>query len=217
MRFDKFTTKFQQALADAQSIAVGGDQQFIEPSHLLLALLNQDDGGTASLLARAGVSVPPLKAALEKAVARLPKVEGAGGEVQIGRDLSNLLNLTDRNAQKRGDQFIASEMFLLALADDKGEAGRLLKEHGLQKKALEAAIAAGTVVGAHGRKSTAAKANTPTKIIIPSEARMCMTSMDVRFAGPPYPRASIARAMASARRRLVKNNGMINGTTWRTR
>ena len=146
MRFDKFTTKFQQALADAQSIAVGGDQQFIEPSHLLLALLNQDDGGTASLLARAGANVPPLKAALEKAVARLPKVEGAGGEVQIGRDLSNLLNLTDRNAQKRGDQFIASEMFLLALVDEGGksggESGRLLKEHGLQKKALEAAIEA---------------------------------------------------------------------------
>ncbi|MBM3391172.1 MAG: ATP-dependent chaperone ClpB [Betaproteobacteria bacterium] len=142
MRFDKFTTKFQQALADAQSIAVGGDQQFIEPSHLLLTLLRQDDGGTASLLSRAGVNVPPLKAALEKAVARLPKVEGAGGEVQVGRDLSNLLNLTDKQAQKRGDQFIASEMFLLALADDKGETGRLLKEHGLQKKALEAAIEA---------------------------------------------------------------------------
>jgi ATP-dependent Clp protease ATP-binding subunit ClpB len=142
MRFDKFTTKFQQALADAQSIAVGGDQQFIEPSHLLLALLRQDDGGTASLLQRAGANVPPLKAALERAVARLPKVEGAGGEVQIGRDLSNLLNLTDKQAQKRGDQFIASEMFLLALTDDKGETGRLLKEHGLQKKALEAAVEA---------------------------------------------------------------------------
>jgi len=142
MRLDKLTTKFQQALADAQSIAVGGDQQFIEPQHLLLALLNQDDGGTASLLQRAGVNVPPLKAALEKAVARLPKVEGTGGEVQIGRDLSNLLNLTDKQAQKRGDQFIASEMFLLALADDKGESGRLLKEQGLQKKALEAAIEA---------------------------------------------------------------------------
>jgi ATP-dependent Clp protease ATP-binding subunit ClpB len=142
MRFDKFTTKFQQALADAQSIALGGDQQFIEPQHLLLALLRQDDGGTASLLQRAGVNVPPLKAALEKAVARLPKVEGAGGEVQVGRDLANLLNLTDKQAQKRGDQFIASEMFLLALCDDKGEAGRLLKEHGVQKKALEAAIEA---------------------------------------------------------------------------
>jgi ATP-dependent Clp protease ATP-binding subunit ClpB len=142
MRFDKFTTKFQQAVADAQSIAVGQDNQFIEPGHLLLALLNQDDGGTASLLQRAGVNVPPLKAALEKAVARLPKVEGTGGEVQIGRDLSNLLNLTDKHAQKRGDQFIASEMFLLALCEDKNETGRLLKEHGLQKKALEQAIEA---------------------------------------------------------------------------
>ncbi|GIK25059.1 MAG: chaperone protein ClpB [Betaproteobacteria bacterium] len=142
MRFDKFTTKFQQALADAQSIAVGGDQQFIEPQHLLLALLNQDDGGTASLMQRAGANVPPLKAALEKAVARLPKVEGTGGEVQVGRDLANLLNLTDKQAQKRGDQFIASEMFLLALTEDKGETGRLLKEHGVQKKALEAAIEA---------------------------------------------------------------------------
>ncbi len=142
MRFDKFTTKFQQALADAQSIAVGADQQFIEPQHLLLALLRQDDGASASLLARAGVNVAALKGAAEKAVARLPKVEGHAGEVQIGRDLSNLLNLTDKNAQKRGDQFIASEMFLLALAEDKNETGRLLKEHGLQKKALETAIEA---------------------------------------------------------------------------
>ncbi|WP_418648747.1 ATP-dependent chaperone ClpB [Thauera butanivorans] len=142
MRFDKLTTKFQQALADAQSIAVGNDQQFIEPLHVLQALLEQDDGGSVSLLQRAGVNVPPLKNALGKAIGRLPKVEGHGGEVSIGRDLNNLLNVTDREAQKRGDQFIASEMFLLALADDKGEAGRLLKEHGLSRKALEAAIEA---------------------------------------------------------------------------
>lgn len=142
MRFDKLTTKFQQALSDAQSIAVGNDQQFIEPLHLLLAMLAQDDGGTVSLLQRAGVNVPPLKAALDKALARLPKVEGHGGEVQIGRDLTNLLNMTDREAQKRGDQFIASEMFLLALADDKGDTGRLLKEHGLSRKPLDAAITA---------------------------------------------------------------------------
>jgi ATP-dependent Clp protease ATP-binding subunit ClpB len=142
MRFDKFTTKFQQALADAQSIAVGNDQQFIEPQHLLLALLRQEDGGTVSLLARAGVNVQPLKGALEKAIARLPKVEGTGGEVQIGRDLANLLNLTDKYAQKRGDQFIASEMFLLALTEDKGETGRLFREHGAQRKALEEAIEA---------------------------------------------------------------------------
>ena len=137
MRFDKFTTKFQQAVADAQSIAVGNDQQFIEPQHLLLALLNQEDSGIASLLQRAGVNVAPLKAALGKAIERLPKVEGHGGEVTIGRDLSNLMNITDKEAQKAGDQFIASEMFLLALSGDKGEAGRLLKEHGLQRRALE--------------------------------------------------------------------------------
>ena len=142
MRFDKFTTKFQQAVSDAQSIAVGGDQQFIEPQHLLLALLNQDDGGTASLLQRAGANVAPLKVALTKALDRLPKVEGHGGEVSIGRDLTNLLNIADKEAQKSGDQFIASEMFLLALANDKGEAGRLLKENGLQRKALEEAVKA---------------------------------------------------------------------------
>ncbi len=142
MRFDKFTTKFQQALADAQSLAIGHDNQIIEPQHLLLALLNQEDGGTASLLQRAGVNVPPLKKALDAAIDRLPQVEGTGGEVSIGRDLSNLLNVTDKEAQKAGDQFIASEMFLLALAGDKGETGRLFKEHGAQRKPLEDAIKA---------------------------------------------------------------------------
>jgi len=140
MRFDKFTTKLQQALADAQSLAVGADNQFIEPQHLLLALLNDADSGAASLLARAGGNVNALKTALNDAVNRLPKVEGHGGEVQVGRDLSNLLNLTDKEAQKRGDQFIASEMFLLALTGDKGECGRLYKQHGISRPALEAAI-----------------------------------------------------------------------------
>jgi ATP-dependent Clp protease ATP-binding subunit ClpB len=142
MRFDKFTTKFQQALSDAQSLAIGHDNQMIEPQHLLLALLNQEDGGTASLLSRAGANVAPLRKALDAAIDRLPQVEGTGGEVTIGRDLGNLLNLTDKEAQKAGDAFIASEMFLLALAQDKGEAGRLLKEHGLTRPALEQAIAA---------------------------------------------------------------------------
>jgi ATP-dependent Clp protease ATP-binding subunit ClpB len=142
MRFDKFTTKFQQAVSDAQSLAVGNDQQFIEPQHLLLALLNQEDGSTASLLARAGANVGGLKAALAKALERLPKVEGHGGDVSIGRDLTNLLNVTDKEAQKAGDQFIASEMFLLALTQDKGECGRLLKEAGLNRKALEDAVKA---------------------------------------------------------------------------
>ena len=140
MRLDKLTTKFQQALADAQSLAIGHDNQMIEPQHLLLALLQQDDGGSASLLAQAGVNVQALKAALDQAIDRLPTVEGHGGEVTIGRDLTNLLNLTDKEAQKRGDQFIASEMFLLAVCDDKGETGRLAKQHGLSRKALEPAV-----------------------------------------------------------------------------
>src|SRR5512146_1967466 len=140
MRFDKFTTKLQQALSDAQSLAVGNDNQYIEPQHLMLALLNDADSGAGSLLARAGGNVNGLKSALNDAVSRLPKVEGAGGEVQISRELSNLLNLTDKEAQKRGDQFIASEMFLLALTEDKGETGRLLKQHGLNRAALEQAI-----------------------------------------------------------------------------
>src|SRR5512134_2786725 len=142
MRFDKLTTKFQQAFADAQSKALGNDSGFIEPQHLLAALLEQEDGGTASLLSRAGVAVPKLKQALDKAIARLPKVEGTGGEIGVSRDLTNLLNLTDKEATKRGDQFIASEWFLLALTDDKGDTGRLLKESGLTRKALETAIEA---------------------------------------------------------------------------
>ena len=95
MRMDKFTTRLQQALADAQSIAVGRDQQYIEPLHLLSALLSQDEAA-ASLLSRAGVAVPRLKDALAKAIERLPRVEGHGGEVQLGRELSNLLNIADR-------------------------------------------------------------------------------------------------------------------------
>src|SRR3990170_8850699 len=142
MRFDKFTTKLQQAFADAQSLAVGHDNPYIEPQHLLLALLQQEDGGTASLLARAGVNVPALKTALTGAIGRLPKVEGQGGEVNVSRELSNLLNITDKEAQKHGDQFIASEMFVLALTQDKGETGRLLKQHGGARAALEQAIKA---------------------------------------------------------------------------
>lgn len=140
MRLDKFTTKFQQALGDAQSIALGKDHPYIEPQHLLLALLQQEDGSTASLLQRAGVNVNPLREALIKSLERMPRVEGSGGEINISRELNNLLNLTDKEAQKHGDQFIASEMFLLALLDDKGETGILLKQNGASRGALEQAI-----------------------------------------------------------------------------
>ncbi|MGJ8619185.1 MAG: ATP-dependent chaperone ClpB [Methylophilaceae bacterium] len=142
MRFDKLTTKFQQAIADAQSIALGADNPSIEPQHLLLALLNQEDSSAAALLARAGVQVNSLKKGLTSAVENLPKEAQGSGEISISRDLNNLLNLTDKLAQKRNDTYIASEMFLLALADDKGETGKLLKQNGLTKNALEAAIMA---------------------------------------------------------------------------
>lgn len=142
MRFDKLTTKFQQALNDAQSIALGADNSTIESLHLLQALLQQEDGSTASLLARAGVQLNQLKTGLSLAIGQLAKTSEASGEVAISRDLNNLLNITDKLAQKRGDTYIASEMFLLALADDKGASGKLLKQNGLTKSALEAAIQA---------------------------------------------------------------------------
>jgi ATP-dependent Clp protease ATP-binding subunit ClpB len=140
MRFEKFTTKLQEALAEAQSNALGRDHQYIEPQHLLLALLNQEDGGMAGLLSKAGGNPNALKKALADSIARLPKVEGTAGEVMVSRDLAQLLNVADKEAQKRGDQYIASELFLLAAAADKGEIGRLLKSAAVTKQSLEKAI-----------------------------------------------------------------------------
>ncbi|MYM27488.1 ATP-dependent chaperone ClpB [Duganella sp. CY15W] len=140
MRQDKLTTKLQEALSDSQSLAVGNDNQYIEPLHLLTALLNQDDGSARSLLQRAGVNVGGLSKALSAALERLPKVSGTGGNVQASRELVAVLNLADKEAQKRVDQFISSEMVLLALTDDKSDAGSLARESGLTRKSLEAAI-----------------------------------------------------------------------------
>jgi ATP-dependent Clp protease ATP-binding subunit ClpB len=140
MRFDKLTTKFQQALADAQSMALGADNTAIESQHLLQALLQDADGGTASVLLKAGVQVNALKTALTTAIANLPKSPNQSGEIAISRELNNLLNVTDKLAQKNGDAFIASELFLLALADDKSETAKLLKTNGLNKTALQASI-----------------------------------------------------------------------------
>jgi ATP-dependent Clp protease ATP-binding subunit ClpB len=138
MRFDKFTTKLQEALAQAQSTALGQDNQYIEPQHLLAALL--EDEGIAGLIAKAGGNPNALKKSLAEAMSRLPKVEGTPGEVHISRELAQLLNVADKEAQKRGDQYIASELFLLAAAGDKGETGRILKAAGVTKAALEKAI-----------------------------------------------------------------------------
>src|SRR5690554_5792920 len=142
MRMDKLTSRFQQARADAQSLAVGRDQNLIEPAHLLLALVDQQGGGTRPLLAQAGVNVPVLRERLTEALDRLPKVSGQAGQVSLGNDLGRLLNVTDKLAQQRGDAFIASELFVLAVLDDGGDAGRALKAAGADRARLEAAIAA---------------------------------------------------------------------------
>jgi ATP-dependent Clp protease ATP-binding subunit ClpB len=140
MRMDKLTSRFQSALADAQSLAVGRDHAFIEPSHLLLALIDAEGGTVRPLLQRAGVDVLRLRALLQGALERLPKVEGAAGDVEVSKDLARLLNVTDKLAQKRGDQFIPSELFVLAAFEDRGELGRALQECRASRALLERAI-----------------------------------------------------------------------------
>ena len=140
MRQDKLTTKFQEALGEAQSLALAHDNQVIEPVHILAAVLADGEGSSRSLLERAGVNVQSLMREVNAAVERLPKVSGTGGDVQISRDLMNLLNLTEKEAMKRGDEFISTEMLLLALTEDRSEAGRLAKNAGLTRAAIEAAV-----------------------------------------------------------------------------
>ena len=142
MRMDKLTTKFQMALAEAQSLAVGRDHQFIEPVHLMLALLDQQGGSIRHLLTQAGANVTTLRSQLGEALDRLPKVAGTGGDVQVSNDLGRHLNVTDRLAQKRKDQFISSELFVLAALESGGTVGDLLKRHGASAPALEKAIEA---------------------------------------------------------------------------
>ena len=141
MRPDKFTTKFQEALSDAQSLALGHDHAYIEPVHVLLAMLQQTDGGPRSLIQRAGANVQGLQAALEDAVKRLPQVQGQE-QVQAGQELVSLLQATEKEAIKRGDQFMASELFVLAACDARGAVGDICKAHGLNRKNLQAAIEA---------------------------------------------------------------------------
>ena len=141
MRLDKLTTAFQQALGDAQSAAVARDNPYIEPAHLLAAMLAQPDG-PKSLLDRAGANTAALATAMETAIRNLPQVQGGGQTVQPGRDLLQLLQAADKEASKRGDQFIANEMFLLALADSKTDIGAVVRGHGLTRKSLEAAVEA---------------------------------------------------------------------------
>ena len=140
MRMDKLTSRFQQALADAQSLAVGRDHTVIEPAHLLLALIDQQGASTRALLSQAGTNVPVLRDRIIAAIDVLPQVTGQAGNVSVGNDLARLLNVTDKLAQQRGDAFIASELFLLAALDDGGVVGRALKTAGASAPKLKAAI-----------------------------------------------------------------------------
>ena len=140
MRMDKLTTQFQQALADAQSLAVGRDHQFIEPAHVMAALLEQQGGSVVGILTKAGVNLNLLRSQLGDALDRIPSVEGTPGEVHIGNELSKLLNVTDKLAQERGDAYISSELFLLAAVQSKGDLGRILERAGADKGAIAMAI-----------------------------------------------------------------------------
>jgi ATP-dependent Clp protease ATP-binding subunit ClpB len=140
MRMDKLTTKFQLALADAQSLAVGRDHPYIEPTHLMMALLDQEGGTARPLLAQAGVHINRLRLQVMEALDRLPQVQGTAGEVHLSKDVGRLLNLTDKLAQTRNDQYISSELFLLAAVEDQGTLGELLRGAGARKTVLAQAI-----------------------------------------------------------------------------
>ena len=142
MRMDKLTSKFQSALADAQSLAVGRDHPFIEPVHLMTAILDQEGSTVRHLLANSEVNINQLRASLGEALDRLPQVEGVAGEVHVSNDLGRLLNQTDKLAQKRKDQYISSELFALAAVEDKGSLGELMRKAGVSKVGLEKAIEA---------------------------------------------------------------------------
>lgn len=140
MRMDKLTSKFQSALGDAQSMALGNDNAFIEPAHVLKAMLDQEGGSVRPVLTRANVNLNTLRSKLESSLSRLPKVEGTGGDIHVSNDLNRILNLTDKIAQKRKDQYISSELFLLAALEDNGALGEMLRQSGATPEAIQNAI-----------------------------------------------------------------------------
>ena len=204
MRQDKLTTKFQEALSDAQSLALGNDNAYIEPAHLLAAMLAQDDGPKA-LLQRAGVNVAALLTATEAAIKKLPSVSGQE-QVQVGPDLGKLLQATEKESIKRGDQFIAGELFLLAVADSKGDVGRMAKEAGLSRKSLESAIDA--VRGGQGVDSPEAEGQREAlkKYTMDLTERARMGKLD-----PVIGRDDEIRRAIQVLQRRTKNNPVLIG------
>ncbi len=204
MRQDKLTTKFQEALSDAQSLALGNDNGYIEPAHLLLAMLRQDDGPRA-LLEKAGVNVPGLTQATEAAVKKLPSVEGQD-QIQVGPELAKLLQATEKESIKRNDQFIAGELYLLAVADSKSDVGKLAKENGLTRKSLEAAIDA--VRGGQGVNSADAEGQREAlkKYCLDLTERARMGKLD-----PVIGRDDEIRRAIQVLQRRTKNNPVLIG------
>ena len=204
MRQDKLTTKFQEALSDAQSLALGNDNAYIEPPHLLAAMLAQDDGPKA-LLQRAGVNVAALQTATDAAIKKLPSVSGQE-QIQVGPDLGKLLQATEKESIKRGDQFIAGELFLLAVADSKGDVGRIAKEAGLNRKSLESAIDA--VRGGQGVDSPEAEGQREAlkKYTMDLTERARMGKLD-----PVIGRDDEIRRAIQVLQRRTKNNPVLIG------
>ncbi|MES2189760.1 MAG: ATP-dependent chaperone ClpB [Pseudomonadota bacterium] len=204
MRQDKLTTKFQEALSDAQSLALGNDNGYIEPAHLLLAMLRQDDGPRA-LLEKAGVNINGLTQAADAAVKKLPQVQGQD-QISVGTELAKLLQATEKEAIKRNDQFIAGELFLLAVADSKSDVGKLAKDNGLTRKSLEAAIDA--VRGGQGVNSADAEGQREAlkKYCLDLTERARMGKLD-----PVIGRDDEIRRAIQVLQRRTKNNPVLIG------
>ncbi|HQS33236.1 ATP-dependent chaperone ClpB [Polaromonas sp.] len=204
MRQDKLTTKFQEALSDAQSLALGNDNGYIEPAHLLLAMLRQDDGPRA-VLQRAGVNVGGLTQAAEAAVKKLPQVQGQD-QISVGPELAKLLQATEKESIKRNDQFIAGELFLLALSDSKADVGKIARENGLTRKSLEAAIDA--VRGGQGVNSADAEGQREAlkKYTMDLTERARMGKLD-----PVIGRDDEIRRAIQVLQRRTKNNPVLIG------
>jgi ATP-dependent Clp protease ATP-binding subunit ClpB len=206
MRFEKLTTQLQQALADAQSLALASDHQYIEPQHMLAAILQAQDGAGRSLLQRAGVAVPALQAKLKEAISRIPAVSGTDNQVQIGRDLTGIMNAAEKDSMKRADQFVATEMVLLAIADDKGETGRLARESGLNRQALQSAVDAVRGSGAVDSQDAEGQREALKKYTLDLTERARLGKLD-----PVIGRDDEIRRTIQILQRRTKNNPVLIG------
>src|SRR3990167_10195953 len=206
MRPDKLTTQFQNALADAQSIAVGKDHTAIEPAHVLKALLSQEGSTCAQILTMAGANVPKIQMELDKIINGFAVLEGGSGEMRVSNDLNKILNLTDKLAQQKKDQFISSELFLLAIMDEGGQLAAALKNAGVNKQALEKAIT--EVRGGQNVNDPNAEAQRGAleKYTIDLTARAESNKLD-----PVIGRDDVIRRVIQVLQRSTKNNPVLIG------